>query len=596
MRRYVGYFLNVLCLASVCVTNGHADVFEPGSYYFDNSKINYANVEFATFDTVNVMVNVYKLSAPAGSDGWWRLTLEEPVVCDLYSFIESDVDSGTFNEAVNDFIEHHTSRHTLMGMWREINPDTHPHRCDYVYCPILDDAQESDGYWRTQESYNATASGTLPVMHIKTQGSCPVTTKDYYIDATMWIDNCGSGDFQSLGSEENPLELSIKGRGNYTWRGFYKKPYKIKFAHKQSPLGLDKSKHFVLLPHADDLSGFLRDETGFELSRQVGMPYTTRQLPVELFLNDEYVGLYFLCENIRVEDGRVDIVEQSDNETNPYYVSGGWLLEVNGNDTRVYGMSQNNDVSKGWFYFTSHSPEKVSQVQIDYISRLISKVDSCVFVNNKNDTGWEQYLDMGTLTRFYIINEVMSNIESFCRSMFIYKDRGVAEKLMFGPVWDFGNSFTRAKTDDFIFNYESPFTFLWIEELLKFPRYQLSLKTLWKEFRDDGVLDKVVAHDRQFLDVIEIAKQYDKVRWPYYSDLWNGASDEFLNNILLKAAWLDEQWGYDSGIPTVTPNKEIKSVLYYNLQGMSSNVPFNGFNIKVTTYSDGTRSSEKIIK
>ena len=70
----------------------------------------------------------------------------------------------------------------------------------------------------------------------------------------------------------------------------------------------------------------------------------------------------------------------------PYYVSGGWLLEVNGNDTRVYGMAQNNDVSKGWFNFTSHSPEKVSQVQVDYISRLISKVDSCVFVNNKNDT------------------------------------------------------------------------------------------------------------------------------------------------------------------------------------------------------------------
>ena len=96
--------------------------------------------------------------------------------------------------------------------------------------------------------------------------------------------------------------------------------------------------------------------------------------------------------------------------------------------------------------------------------------------------------------------------------------------------------------------------------------------------------------------MIEIAKQYDKVRWPYYSDLWDGASEEFLNNFLLKAAWLDDQWGYDSGIPTVTPNKEVKSVHYYNLQGMSSNVPFNGFNIKVTTYSDGSRSSEKIIK
>lgn len=596
MRGYVFYFLNILCLASLCVTKGHADVFESGTYYFDNSKINYANVEFAAFDTVNNVVNVYQLSPPAGSGGWWQLTIDEPACCDLYSFIESDIDSGAFNEAVNDFIDNHTSRHPLMGMWIEINPLTHPHLSGYVYCPILNDAQESDGYWRTQESYNATNSGTLPVIHINTQGSCPVTTKDYYIDATLWIDNCGSDAFQSLGSEENPLELSIKGRGNYTWRGFYKKPYKIKFAHKLSPLGLDKSKHFVLLPHADDLSGFLRDETGFELSRQLGMPYTTRQLPVELYLNDEYVGLYFLCEAIRVEDGRVDIVEQDDYETNLFNVSGGWLLEVNGNDTRVYGMAQNDDLSKGWFNFTSHSPENVSQAQIYYISRLIARVDSCVFVNDKNDTGWEQYLDMSTLARFYIINEVMSNVESFCRSMFIYKDRGRDEKLMFGPVWDFGNSFTHASTDDFIFNYESPFTFLWIEELLKFPRFQSSILALWKDIRDDGVLDKVIAHDWQFVNAIEVAKQFDKVRWPYYSDLWHGASAAFVNNISLKAAWLDDQWGYDSSISTVTPCKEVKSVLYYNLQGLSGSEPFKGFNICVTTWSDGSRTTHKIIK
>ena len=596
MRRIVFYFLNVVCVASLFVTKGHADVFEPGTYYFDNSKINYENVEFATFDTVNVVVKVYQMSPPADGGCWWQLTLEEPASCDLYSFIESDADSGTFNEAVNDFIENHTSRHSLMGMWREINPLTHPHLSGYVYCPILNDAQESDGYWRTQESYNATASGTLPVIHINTQGSCPVTTKDYYIDATLWIDNCGSDDFQSLGSEENPLEVSIKGRGNYTWQGFYKKPYKIKFAHKQSPLGLDKSKHFVLLPHADDLSGFLRDETGFELSRQLGMPYTTRQVPVELLLNDEYVGLYFLCENIRVEDGRVDIVEQSDNETNAYKVSGGWLLEVNGNDAYVYGMSQNNDLSKGWFNFTSHSPENVSQAQIDYISRLISRVDSCVFVNDKNDTGWEHYLDMGTLTRFYIINEVMSNIESFCRSMFVYKDRGEDEKLKFGPVWDFGNSFTYASTDDFIYNYDTPFTFLWIEELLQFPRFQQSVSAMWQEFRDDGVLDKAIAHDWQLVNAIEAAKQHDKVRWPYYSDLWDSASAEFVNNILLKATWLDGKWGYDSSISTVTPSKEVKSVLYYNLQGIEWATPQPGINIKVTIWSDGSRTTEKIIK
>ncbi len=42
--------------------------------------------------------------------------------------------------------------------------------------------------------------------------------------------------------------------------------------------------------------------------------------------------------------------------------------------------------------------------------------------------------------------------------------------------------------------------------------------------------------------------------------------------------------------------KTIKSELYYNIAGMESNVPFEGVNIKVTTYNDGTTSTCKVIK
>jgi hypothetical protein len=42
--------------------------------------------------------------------------------------------------------------------------------------------------------------------------------------------------------------------------------------------------------------------------------------------------------------------------------------------------------------------------------------------------------------------------------------------------------------------------------------------------------------------------------------------------------------------------KTVKSVLYYNIAGMESEVPFDGVNIKVTTYSDGTNSTCKVIK
>jgi len=42
--------------------------------------------------------------------------------------------------------------------------------------------------------------------------------------------------------------------------------------------------------------------------------------------------------------------------------------------------------------------------------------------------------------------------------------------------------------------------------------------------------------------------------------------------------------------------KTISSVKYFNVAGMESEVPFDGVNIKVTTYNDGTTSTCKVIK
>lgn len=53
--------------------------------------------------------------------------------------------------------------------------------------------------------------------------------------------------------------------------------------------------------------------------------------------------------------------------------------------------------------------------------------------------------------------------------------------------------------------------------------------------------------------------------------------------------------GFDA-IDEVDATKSISSVKYYNLAGVESAEPQLGMNIKVTTYTDGTRTTEKIIK
>jgi hypothetical protein len=124
------------------------------------------------------------------------------------------------------------------------------------------------------------------------------------------------------------LAMEIRGRGNYTWTGFDKKPYRIKLGEKKKLLGMNKSRHFTLLAHADDNLAFLRNTVGFELSRRLGLKYTPAQQPVEVVLNGDYIGLYFLTENIRIANDRVDITEQADMTTHPDSITGGWLIEI----------------------------------------------------------------------------------------------------------------------------------------------------------------------------------------------------------------------------------------------------------------------------
>ena len=51
-----------------------------------------------------------------------------------------------------------------------------------------------------------------------------------------------------------------------------------------------------------------------------------------------------------------------------------------------------------------------------------------------------------------------------------------------------------------------------------------------------------------------------------------------------------------TGISTVNGDRQVTGVRYYNLAGVESAELQPGVNIKVTTYSNGTRTSEKIIK
>lgn len=393
---------------------------------------------------------------------------------------------------------------------------------------------------------DATFSGTLPVLYINTEGNRPIENREEYLHAEWWLDNLGLEGYESIGSQEEPLGMLIKGRGNWSWRKYYKKPYRIKLDTKQKMLGMKKNRHFILMAHADqDRNDFLTNTVGFELSRRIGLAYTPAQEPVEVVLNGQYIGLYFLTEKIRVGKNRVNIEEQANGETDPDAITGGWLLEFdNHTETNQFMFKEGNGE---WFGVKYLSPDTLSPQQFNYLYNYITRLDSIIYHSEKTSTEWEKYIDMDTLACFYIVNEIMDNIESFRNSLFVHKHRGQDTKLLFGPVWDFGTSYLRAQNPAIYFLYQNInkiYIAHWIEELKKYPRFQQCIYDHWNDFYPSGLngLEEYIDH---FVDKIEKAAEADAKCWPAaYQGLMlrDRINNNFKPFLRAKVRFLDEQW------------------------------------------------------
>ena len=351
----------------------------------------------------------------------------------------------------------------------------------------------------------------------------------------------GHGEVPSVGSNQSPLSLQIKGRGNSTWKKSPKKPFRLKLTDKVNLLGNGKSKHYVLLA-GDEGSGFLKDAVGFEVARRIGFSFTPRCAPIEVVLNGDYRGLYLLCEKIRVDKNHVNVTEQENNDTIAENITGGWLLEIDSNpDDNQFEITEVN-VNK--MKFVVHSPDTLSKQQWNYIIDYVQRVDSAIFSKNPLSRKWESLIDTEALAKFYLMNEVVDNFEAFSGSCFMHKERGDDTRLIFGPVWDFGSSFGRHGQS---FIYEPPLFYAhnkWIEQLAKFAYFQQAVITLWHEIYPDK-LQGMEDYIEQYANRIYSAAIQDNKRWPESKSMGKQLLSQALrmsNRFMAKVSWLNEQW------------------------------------------------------
>ena len=518
-------------------TAGALDIPQ-GTFYFDNSLTKYTVVKFVFGSYSNP--ESYVMSMTHEDDDLWSITIPETVTgMYRYCFAETSLADGMYTETFPDLKDRISN---TLGEKRTTTCELSI-PVGWVFTPTSG-SNWATGTW-VKPGDAMSYSGTLPVMFINTEGAVPITSKDEYVYADYYVDNMGIEGIENVGSQDAPQLMEIRGRGNYTWSDFDKKPYRIKLDQKTPLLGMKRNKHFALLAHPDDKLGFLRNTVGFELSRRLGLAWTPAQQPVEVVLNGDYLGLYMLTEIIRVEPDRVNITEQANYETNRFLITGGWLVEIDNylEEEQVRTVEGNGNS----IWSTYKSPELLSDEQRTYLTGLINTANAAIYVSDKTNNSWEKYIDPDTLACFYLTQELLDDTESFHGSCYWHKENGDSTKIMFGPVWDFGNAFHRTPNR---FIYDQPaFTQTWIGEIAKFPHFQEIVLKHWNRYvrMHHKSMDEFID---DFIGKIYYAAMSDAARWPQYGnpDILNDR-DTFKSYFHSKYSWLASQWGEPSDVP-----------------------------------------------
>ena len=432
-------------------------------------------------------------------------------------------------------------------------------------------------------------SGTLPVMFIDTDA--PITSKSKYVEGRMFIDSMGCKDVPSIGSLMEPIPLKIRGRGNWTWTSFDKKPYKLKLMEGRELLGMPSGKHWALLAHADGQVSFLRNRAGFFLGRRFGMPFTPHEKAVEVVLNGDYIGLYMLTETVRVGKRRVNINKQRDMQTDPDSINGGWLVELDNtwNSNQLRLPVKGKDLLRFWV--TLHAPEELSSVQYHYLYDQMSTLLEQVFADDLPNATWTEMLDLGSAARYYLINEMIDHVEAFQGSCYLYKDLEDTEeprdaskqRWHFGPLWDLGHALNDWHAKD-RYIYDNNWGYDISRQLMRYDVMRQEVFRLWRVDGSRSMLD--MRNDlHRYADTIRAAYDCNYRRWPaYYRSSIDKVLQQVDRAVIQKLSYLNNLSlsgfvGID-GI-TVGSRRENGSERTYDVSGRPiKNVPTKGVTIK----------------
>lgn len=405
----------------------------------------------------------------------------------------------------------------------------------------------------------------LPLVAVQTGGkSIPDEPK---IPAKMWVirdPHGGRSNFETTPDEfAGPVGIELRGHLSETYP---KKQYGFTTRDSRgndvevSLLGMPADEDWILQgPYRDKI--MFRNAFAYELSNRIGR-YAARTRFVEAFVDevsagppssdvpsgiaDHYVGLFALVEKIKRGENRVNV--QRLLEADP---TGGWILKIDKENDSEPSFTTRYGTKVLFDYPDGDSLSDVQKVWIrDYFDRFESRLEE--------GGDYSACIDIESFVDYFIVNEVMKNIDAYRISTFMHKDR--QSRLQMGPVWDFDLSSTTAgryggdRPDGWVIledfsmdDWKPPF---WWKKLLADEDFFDHLVARWWVLREGPLLrSKIFSLIDGWATLLDEALARNYERWPealhqntsepveYHT--YGGEVDEFKAFLEARLDWID---------------------------------------------------------
>ncbi len=231
-----------------------------------------------------------------------------------------------------------------------------------------------------------------------------------------------------------PLLASTRVRGNVSQQ-MPKKPFAVKLDKKSGVLGMAPHKRWVLLANWSDRT-LMRNAVAYDIAEIFrntftdGIAWSPSGQFVELVYNGVHVGNYYLCEQIKIDRGRLDIADPYDTDDaysgNP--ADYGYLLECDDAYDETVKF-----ITKTYVPFMFKDDADAGGNMLAYAKGIVNGIDDNLYAENYS-TAYET-MDLASFVDFLLIQELMMNGElAYPKSVYTYIDGG---KLYAGPLWDF---------------------------------------------------------------------------------------------------------------------------------------------------------------